>query len=411
MKATVHIEKLVHRGYGLGRLPGGKVVLVPYTAPGEEADIRVVLDKRSLAFGELLEVRRPSPARRPAPCPYFGRCGGCQLMHLDYACQLECKRRIAGELLRREVLPGVPGGLELGYRRRVRLHVTPDGSGLGFMHQYTNKIVEIQDCLLCHDSIRRIFPWLIEWLLPEATRGGARLREIELVAGDSAGPALRLHPAAPLLPILAKRLQAACPVPLSVAGPGEEWTTLEMALGPYRYAVAAGSFFQANPAAVAEVFRSGRLALPPESRLLELYAGMGLFTVHFAASAAAVLAVERDARAVRLFRENLGLNQVDNVELVEAEVEDWLRRSFARGRFEAVFVDPPRTGLSPAVRRSLGEAGFRQLLYLSCDPATQARDLAEILSRDRHRPVMVTFFDFFPNTFHLETLACVHGSD
>jgi 23S rRNA (uracil1939-C5)-methyltransferase len=123
MDLIVRIEKLVHRGAGLGRLPDGRAVFVPYTCPGEEVRIRLVREQKSWAAGEAEEILAASPARREPPCPYFGRCGGCQLMHLAYPEQREWKRRIVEELWRHEhaVASGSRHDREFGYRHQVRL--------------------------------------------------------------------------------------------------------------------------------------------------------------------------------------------------------------------------------------------------------------------------------------------------
>jgi 23S rRNA (uracil1939-C5)-methyltransferase len=184
----------------------------------------------------------------------------------------------------------------------------------------------------------------------------------------------------------------------------------DLTIGGFAYRVDAAAFFQAHPAAAAELLADPSLELPPATRLLELYCGMGLFTVALARRVTSVVAVEGDPGCTALFAANIRRAGAGNVRHAESSVESWLTaRAGSLGEFDALLLDPPRTGLGAGVRYVLASAPFRDLLYLSCDIPTQRRDLLAWLAGGAFTMAGLTVFDFFPNTFHIECLARLHG--
>jgi 23S rRNA (uracil1939-C5)-methyltransferase len=412
MALTVHIDKLVHRGAGLGRLPDGRAVFVPFTCPGEEVQIRLEREQRSWAVGILEDVRVASPERRVPPCPYYGQCGGCQLMHLNYPAQRDWKRRIAEEQWR-NAHPVQQGGghdQEFGYRHRVRFHVPADNRGLGFMSHNTNTIVDIEDCLLCAPAIRQVMPWLRQRLLPELTEQGVSLAGITIALGDKLPLVIRLQPCHPVGREIRRRYAENPDHPVEWNGDARSPRRITLRMGEMGLAIDAAVFFQAHPVAVAELLADPVLTLPPDRDLLELYCGVGLFSVHFAGSVRSVLAVEGDPGCTRLFHENVRRAGRTNIRHREAAVEQWLAKQGGEvGQWGALFLDPPRTGLSPRTREALARGSFSEVLYLSCDIATQHRDLQPWLQSGRYELQALRAYDFFPNTFHIECLARLHG--
>jgi 16S rRNA G966 N2-methylase RsmD len=280
------------------------------------------------------------------------------------------------------------------------------------MGQYTNTIVDIADCLVCAPPIRQVFPWLRQELLPRLAAEGAELDTITIIVGDDPPPVLRLQPRRPVPRGLRRAVSDGAAFPLEWDGEGKTPRTVTLTVGGLACAVDTATFFQAHPAAVAELLADPALDLMEDAGMLELYCGSGLFSLHFARRTRSVLGVEGDRGCRRLFTENMRRHQVANARLEPASIEAWLaRHSGELGNFDTLFVDPPRTGLTPPVRKSLAQAPFRHRLYLSCDVATQHRDLDEWLAAGRCRLEGLTVFDFFPNTFHIECLARLHGSD
>ncbi len=406
----IHIDKLIHRGWGFGRRANGQAVFVPFSAPGEDVRIRVRAEHKSYAEAELLDVLTPSPDRREPPCPHFGRCGGCQLMHLTYAAQTHWKGRIVAENWPDgpPVESGSRHGREFEYRHRVRLQVAPDQRGAGFAQLNTNTIVKIRDCVICADPIRRVLPYIQHELLPMTRAGDIRLSHITIIIGVDALPILLLHSRQPVKAKLRRAIRTATPYPTAFAPQPESMPVTELDFGGLRLTVGPDVFFQAFPEAAAEVGRHPAVELSADTRLLELYSGVGLFSILFSQRLLSVHAVEGDPAASRLFPLNRQRHTATNLTFSHQPVERWLAENGAAPPFDAVFVDPPRTGLSPAVREWIGQADLAPILYLSCDIATQRRDVRSWLDRGRRLAALVTF-DFFPNTFHIECLARLEG--
>jgi len=408
---TVTIDKLVHRGFGLGRLSDGKAVFVPYTIPGETVRVRITGEKKSYAHGELIDIPIPSPLRRTPPCPYFGKCGGCHLMHMTHESQLHFKKLIMEEVWRRShpVIIGSRHSRELEYRRRVTLHVLPGNKGFGFMEKKSNKIVNIHDCLLCVPGIRDIFPWLRQTFLEKMSEWGVNVKQITVIIGSSPPPIFRIHTQRRLRRSEEQRIQSWSEVPMSFGPSEHDAPSANLDIGGLQLEIGTDSFFQAHPSAVEEILGHEAMSLPADTRLLELFAGMGLFTMAFAKQVSEVTAVESNPGSEPLFHRNLNLNAVQNARLHIATVEQWLQRNSEKlGLYTALFLDPTRSGLSRQARKVLQQGHFGHILYLSCDIATQYRDIQMWLQTEKYRVESLIFFDLFPNTFHLESLARFH---
>ncbi len=414
MPEKVTIEKVIHRGLGLARLASGKAVFVPLTLPGEEIQVRITQEHSSYCQGEMVDLLTPSPHRRAAPCPYFGQCGGCQLMHMNYSTQLQIKQSILSETWRNRIPVefGSRHSQEFDYRHRVRFQVTADGTRVGFYSLDNQRIVPVTDCLVCTPAIRSVIPWLETDLLPVLHRHRFPVQGISVASGTASPALIRVETDQPVPDDLVKVVDAMSPFPLEWSSGrfAPRYTRLDVGSLPVQIGV--GSFFQAHPAAVDDVLHHEALALPAGKRLLELYAGMGLFTIFFAAGRREIVAIEGDPGAARLFRANRHLIPGHSkVEYRQVAVEEWLRRHHAElNRFAAVFVDPPRTGLSRPVRRILGNMTPACLLYLSCEISTQHRDVISWLDAGKYHLDRLILFDFFPNTFHMESLVRLHGS-
>lgn len=411
MQYRLNIEKLVQGGFGLARLPSGKTVFIPLGAPGDEVLCRVVEEKSSYARAEIEELLIPGEGRRVPPCSYYGRCGGCQLMHLELRKQQECKRSVIQEIWRgrQPVVPQLPAELpELGYRSRVTFQILPDNAGLGFMHRNTNTIVNISDCLLCQPLIRKIMPWLREELLPQLSRSGLAARKITVVAGDQGPAAVALELRPPVARAALRLLAGWAPVPLDPLLPGWPVPVIEVRCGGFIFSFSTRAFFQANLPAAAAVFPLLPPYLSGGGEIVELYGGAGFFSAPLAASGLPVTVVEQDPDSRVLFMQNMRQNSIQNAVFHSLEAGAWFKRNTRSARSAILFLDPPRTGVSRQVRHAAGPAGFRRILYLSCDPATQARDLGDWRSANPDFQLSLFMFDFFPQTYHAECLGVLH---
>jgi 23S rRNA (uracil1939-C5)-methyltransferase len=401
-RMTVTAGSPVHGGYVLARPEGMGILFVRWALPGEVVSVRIVGRKRGYAFAEAVEVLSPSPRRVDPPCEVFGECGGCQLQHVEYAYQLEMKREILREAFRRigkmDVAPGTAPPLEpFGYRYRGRFRV--DGEEVGFHASLSHRLVPVSRCPLMIDAINAVLPGL---------RGLHRFAKVSEVQVTSDGVrASASFPGVPFGTGIAEHLAVRTGGVLSGArfgdrSWGEERITLP--LEGISYAVSPGGFFQANwRMNQAMVRRIGgileELGVSAGARLLDLYAGAGNFALPLAARVREVVAVEGEARSVGELRGNVRENALGNVRVVRSSVETYR----PEGRFDALILDPPRAGLSERSLARVREIAAGKILYVSCDPATLARDVRSL--SDRYDLASLEMHDFFPNTHHVEALA------
>ncbi len=417
------IEKAIYGGAGLAR-DAGKAIFVPFTLPGETIEAEVVLDKGGFANAELQSVLEPSPARVRAPCPYFGRCGGCHYQHARYAAQVGMKASILRESLQRAGIRDVPDigvitGGNFGYRNRIRLHIQKNPFSLCYKIRNSHANLPIANCPLAMPPLQRALEVLNRE--GQSLGLGASVTEIELFANDDESSLLislwterDSHDAqqylAKLWPLLRQILPGtagACIFSsergggagrlLALAGAD----SLQYSAVNRRYRVSLGSFFQVNRFLLDSLIElvaggeGGNIAW-------DLYAGVGLFSLSLATAFADITAVESSGVAVRDLRENL---HGTRHRVVAADTSEFLHRALA-SRYavpDLIVVDPPRAGLGHDVTSALGKIQARKITYVSCDPATLSRDLTALLESG-YRLRKMHLLDLFPQTFHLESV-------
>lgn len=416
MSERLTIESIAAGGAGVARLEDGRVAFVARTAPGDLVEARVVERKRRYVRAEPVRVLEASPQRRDAPCPHYARCGGCTIEHLQYAAQLEAKRAIVHEALRRiggvtiEVPPVVPSPTEARYRNRVSFSLRRIGSGrvvAGFHDRLRpDRVLDIDGrCLLPEaavadgwDALRRAWGDNAARLpsgdrLRLTLRGTARGELTLLVEGGyGSGRADELIEAVPALRSIWQRGPAG-DAPVLLAGADhveEDW-------GGERVRLGGAVFLQVNRGTADRLEAHVLERLAPEAglRIVDAYCGVGLHARRAARAGALVTGIELDAQAVEEARRG-----APEVSFEAAQVEAALPRHLPA---DVVIANPPRAGLAPEVVAALRAQPPRRLVYVSCDPATLARDaqrLAPVL-----RLSAVRCFDMFPQTTHVETVA------
>lgn len=406
-RKTLRMESLAHLGAGIVR-DGGKVIFVPYTAPGDLVRVRIVEDKPRFARAALEEVLEPSPHRVDPLCPYFGHCGGCQWQHIAYPVQVQYKSRIVAQQLEHvgklsgvDVRETVGMDEPWGYRNSARLTVGTDGA-LGFQRFESHEVVAIEDCPILHPSLRDLlrgldvqFAELIALTLRAGTRTGERMIVME-TAGDEP-PELEVD--APVSCALA--LEDGRVATLI----GE--TALHEVVAGRRYRISPTSFFQVNTWGAERLVETVAQALEPRGgeRLLDLYCGVGLFGLALADRVGEVVGVEVSPSAVADALANA--EGMDNVTLVEGPAEEAL--SELEWAFDLAVVDPPRGGVHPTALRALLEKRPRRIAYVSCEPTTLARDCIEFV-RAGYRLRHVQPVDMFPQTYHIESVALLEAA-
>jgi len=426
------IEKLVYGGDGLARLPADesgrrKAVFLPFVLEGERVQARLSDDKAAFARGEVEQIVAASPARIAPDCPYFQRCGGCHYQHTSYQHQLEIKSAILHETLTRigkldlkaeiQIHPSPPWNYRNRTRMRLRTH--PEFS-LGYYRFASHALLPVETCPISSPLINRAIAAL--WELGRAGNFCKSITEIEFFANsDDTHLQLELYSSVHgddgQLQAFGETLRAAIPEIVSIAvfpqselgsirptskleavpeiltGPG----TLLYKANSAEYRVGAGSFFQVNRHLRDELVglvvdgRSGTTAL-------DLYAGVGLFSVVLARKFERVIAVESSQTSYS----DLKYNRPENVKAVHATTEHYLKNG-GKIRADLVVVDPPRSGLREDVARMLAQLKAPRITYVSCDPATLARDL-RVLVESGYRVNEAHLIDLFPQTYHLETV-------
>ncbi|MGE0640405.1 MAG: class I SAM-dependent RNA methyltransferase [Thermoanaerobaculia bacterium] len=372
------IEKLIAGGEGLGRFEGIPV-FVPRSAPGDRLRVRIVERKPGYGRAEILEILAPGPGRREPLCRHFGRCGGCDLQHLEDALQLRLKSAAVVETVARisglELPPprAIYAGDSWAYRTRTQVHtkrVEGGGAAVGYHARASRELVVVEQC-----------PVLVPALEREVVTLGRRLppsvpNRIDLATGDDGTVSI-----APLLEGLPH---------------GE----LSRRIGGFEFGFDARSFFQGH-ASLTGTLMDVVVGDGEGGHAIDLYGGVGLFALPLARRYSRVTLVEGDRLATRHARRNLRTNRIENVDVVAQAVESWVPGGLPDG-VDRVVVDPPRDGLSAPVRALLAGRAPRRLTYVSCHPAALGRDL-EALDRS-FEIASWALLDLFPQTGHMEVV-------
>jgi 23S rRNA (uracil1939-C5)-methyltransferase len=419
------IEKLVYGGDGLAHADGS-TVFVPYVLPGEEVRANTRAKKKKLIWAELLEVTAPAKEREKAKCLHFQKCGGCHYQHIPAAEQLRLKKDILRETLSR--LGGITwdGAIvehfaePYGYRNRAQWAVRSGmPRALGYFLPESSVIVPIDECPVLSPCLAQTFV-----RLQDMARSGtlpAGIQEIEAFA-DSADEKIALNVAFEKFPKSAADLASAFREALprieslllldqkkerfELTGPG--YLTHEA--GGYKYRVGHLSFFQVNRFLIEDLLTTVT-ANAQGALALDLYSGVGFFTLPLAKAFQNVVSVDANLAATRDLYANAEAAGV-SITSHNEHAEEFLKKTQEKPDF--VILDPPRAGLGAEAAEKLAELGAKEIVYLSCDPSTLARDLA-VLTGSPRKPKEIAgpsiryeitemhLFDLFPQTFHIET--------
>jgi 23S rRNA (uracil1939-C5)-methyltransferase len=382
-------------GYSVAR--DEKVILIKGAIPGEVVEVEIEEKKKDYSVGSVLNVVEPSADRVEPPCPVFGKCGGCQLQFIRYARQLSMKDEILRDTLRRlggiEVSAEPPlTGDQWNYRRRAQYKVSRTGE-IGFFRASSREVITFEKCPLMHERINSIFREIKEKC---DVRG---LSDIHISLGDT--PVALLKGGGCDTSLFDNFIEAGLSGIAhndSVAY-GGAFTGFD--LNGLRYTVSPWTFFQAHWELNREVVGLLIDQLQPleDKIVLDLYAGAGNFSLPAATAAKEVVAVEENPHAVEDAVRNFELNGIKNCKIVKTSTEKYR----INRRFDVIILDPPRPGLTVEVAKKILENPPGEIVYISCNPATLARDLKKL--KDKYEIRSVRQIDFFPNTFHIEAIA------
>ena len=422
-------------GLGIVRLDGA-VVFVPCAVRGETVDLKITKVMKTCAAGEIVKIHNPSPERIAPECPYFGRCGGCDFQHLSYAEELWAKRqrvqdalgRIGGLQLPVEELLGAKNRLH--YRNKSQYPVGKDGS-IGFYRERSHQVVPVRSCLIQTEesdaTVNAVRDWSARYQITpyDEITGKGLLRHIYVRVnhkGESLCCVLVNGRKLPREPELVAYVRAAAPKTVGVVlGTntgrgnvilGQQYRTLwgadhlMDALCGLTFKLSVPSFYQVNRDQ-AEVLYGKALefaALTGKETVLDLYCGTGTITLCMASQAKRVIGAEIEPAAIRDAEENARRNGISNAEFFCGDASDIARKLEQEGlRPDVITVDPPRRGLEPSVIRAVAGMGPKRVVYVSCDPATLARD-AKLFAELGYSACRAVAVDLFPGTRHVETV-------
>ena len=432
------IERFGSAGEGVAHLPGGMVVFVAGALPGETCQVQLLKVGKTAAWGRMQQVCTPSSARRAPDCGSYPRCGGCQFRHADYAAELEAKRQKVADALQHIGGVDLPVSVILEadstqrYRNKVQFPISAgkDGPRIGFYRARSHDVVDVEDCLLQPPEAAAIAAAVRAWMADsgvpaydEAAHSGLVRHLFLRFAASGVLCCLVVNgEAVPDPDGLVDRLRRAAPgltgVVLSVNRDrtnvvlgrrqitlwGRDW--LEDTLCGLTFRISVPSFYQVNRAQTEVLYAKAAefAALTGRETVLDLYCGIGTISLVMARTAGRVIGAEIVPAAVADAEANARRNGIRNAEFFCADAADAARRLAGEGlRPDVVCVDPPRKGLAAGVVETIAGMAPDRVIYVSCDPATLARDVARFAPLG-YAPVQAVAVDLFPRTAHVETV-------
>ncbi|EMS9660525.1 TPA: 23S rRNA (uracil(1939)-C(5))-methyltransferase RlmD [Klebsiella aerogenes] len=409
---TVTVNDLDPFGQGVARHQG-KALFIPGLLPQEQAEVVLVEDKKQYARAQVKRRLNDSPQRVAPRCPHFGVCGGCQQQHASIELQQQSKRAALSRLMKRDV-DDIIAAEPWGYRRRARLSLNyqPKTQQLqmGFRKANSSEIIDVVQCPVLVPQLEALLPAVRECLT--SLQSQRQLGHVELVQADN-GPLMVLRHTAALTAADKEKLErfsqthglslylAPQSEILEHIRGDEPWYTSD----GLRLVFSPRDFIQVNDGVNQKMVRTALawLDIQPQDRVLDLFCGMGNFTLPLAKAAASVVGVEGVPTLVAKGRENAALNGLQNVTFFHENLEeDVTRQAWAKHGFDKILLDPARAG-APGVMAHIIKLAPRRMVYVSCNPATLARD-SEALLQAGYRIQRLAMLDMFPHTGHLESI-------
>ena len=364
-RLTVTIQDIAFGGEGVARVDEF-VIFVPFVVVGEEVEVEIIEVKKKFARARLLEIRKPAPERVAPACRYFGECGGCQYQHIDYPAQLRLKHKQIADLFQRigglpetVIEPVVPCRQPYGYRNRIMIRSQWDkfkqGLNIGFIRHDNRLVVDIEECKVAEPGLNE---------------------QIQFVRADP---------------------------------PPKGGLKVVLRLAPEGWEVPRDSFFQNNYFLLPKLVEAVRERVRESGarHLVDAYCGVGFFAIELADLVESFAGIEIDRLAIQAARANAAHRGRSNGEFVSGDVAAALPELLSRfsPASTAIILDPPRAGCSMAILESLRRTRPRQIIYVSCHPATLERDLNVLLREKVYELLKVVPLDMFPQTQHIECVA------
>lgn len=440
---TVTIDNYNSQGDGVARIDG-EVVFVPGTACGDVCNIRIVNTRSKFAWGELLEILTPSAVRIDPDCNVYPACGGCALRHIEYEEELRLKAkqvtdafsRIGGLTVNFEGITGAPETQRYRNKALYPVRRSREGNVAGFYRRASHDVVPCLDCKLESEISLKILQAVLSYMEQYNIRaydertGSGIIRHVFVRSsrdGSAIACIISTKPHLPMQERLIDLLRESVPnlrgILLNVntrrdnvvmTGQSQllwsESYVEEVLLGK-KFVLSADSFFQINPAQTENLYACAGEFLDHCDDLLELYCGVGSIGICLSDRAKHVTGVEIVPQAIEDARRNAERNGLENIEFFCADAGDAAKQFSAQGRRpDAILVDPPRKGMDNACIEAIVEMSPEKIVYISCNPATQARDAA-LLAEQGYEVTRLRAFDMFPRTSHVETVCLLIKKD
>lgn len=389
----VLISSVNHQGYGVARI-NNKVVFVENAITDDVVDIEIVKEYKKYALGEVVNFVSMSKEHITSACPYYDKCGGCQISHITHKAQLDFKkekmRNIFSRYLDMEISPKIISVNEYNYRNKVVFHIK-DGK-LGFYEDGTNKLIKIDNCLLLDERINNLIPLFNNLDLTYVEKIMVRVTSKEVMVVfygfiDKIDVLKKYVSSIILVNIKEKLLYGKSYIKEEVDG--------------LKFIISYNSFFQVNTKAMVRLYDKvlKYANLTKEDDVLDLFCGTGTIGIYLSMYCKSVLGVEIVEEAIKDANINKELNNIDNISFICGDVDRVINEKFNQN---VLVVDPPRSGLNKNTKNVILNNGFDRIVYVSCDPMTLVRDLKDLSSKYEFKEI--TLVDMFPNTYHVESV-------
>jgi len=378
----VTIEKIVPNGFGLA-FAENLTVFVALAAKGDKLLVKIIQTKGKTAFAEIVEILEPSPDRTEPRCPYFGRCGGCNFQQLNYQAQLDAKIAIVRDCLTRigkinyeKDIPIIASPKDYEYRSRAQWHLDTRKKKFGYFQRKSHEIIDVKVCPILTPELENTLTDLREEIAWESFWS-----EIVEIEAANAVEEISIYSS-------------------EIIEPTDE---IVFEANGEKYFYDATSFFQGNPFLIEELVETALKDAAGETAL-DLYCGVGLFTLPLAGKFQNVSGVEGYEKAIDFAKKNVENARLSNVKFFRENVDEFLTENLAKLKnLDFVLLDPPRAGTEREIVENLIKLQPKQISYVSCEPSTLARDL-KILTENFYTIESITALDLFPQTHHVETV-------
>ena len=387
----VLIDRLNDTGEGIGKI-NNEIVFVEKTVPGDVVEVENIIKHKNYLEASPAKIIKNSSKRIPAPCPYYEKCGGCQIMNLNYPEQLAYKKEKVINIFKKygdiTVNPNIVFDKEWHYRNKITLQA--ENNKIGLFKSKSNEIVEIDECLLISNSMNELIKFIKENIklagVNQIMLREANNQHMVVFKGNIDNTeALKLKNKVDSIYINNNHIY----------GTKEITTTLEK----YTFKISKDSFFQVNHNQTIKLYNKVKEYLNKKKKILDLYCGTGSIGIYVSDNCQSILGIEINKQAIKDANINKKINNIENISFKCGDVANIIT---SKDKYDTIIVDPPRSGLSKKTRKILLEISPNYIIYVSCNPITLVRDIKELSSKYELKDI--TLFDLFPNTYHVETI-------